>query len=391
MKVREFLIAEPWLAQFHARLIKLNEKARAYDVPEFSFTELGRERMRVTRNGEPMWVEAVRVQLAGEPIAKGPWALVAALDERAGSRRLQLYREVPVAASYLQDPMRCEHCQTTRARRRTFIVMHTVDGFTEQVGRQCLADYTGISLEKAGAALRLSHELERLSEQAKQSLAVPRYMTQAPHALEALLPLACALVREYGWVRAEDSSALSTRDRLAMALRAPGTVVPKDCDALEAHAVLQAAREHFAGLPEVEKAFEARVSSIVQTGEVLPFELGIAAWLAHRFGTHRPSAPVSQHVGKVGERLALRAQVVRVSSLYVDGYGAAHEAVNLQDEAGNHLVWKTASRPREMQPDTWLSLRATVKAHSNWRGQAQTELGRVSVCEPVAQPAVLAG
>jgi hypothetical protein len=388
MNVREFLVAEPWLARLHARLVKLNDKARAYGVAEFALTELGERFVRIEHAGTPMRVRAVLVRLSGEPIAKGPWALVAALDERAGSRRLTMYRQAPVAASYLADPMHCEHCKVQRARRRTFIVMHTEDGFTEQVGRQCLADYTGISLARASAGLRLMRALDSLSAQAAETLAEPRYGTTEPYGLDHVLALACAVVRQHGWARAQASETLSSRDRLALALRSAATAPASAVDVEEARAVRVAANAHYAANPEVEREFDARVRSILHTGEVLPRELGLVAWLAHRFRSVCTTEPVSQHVGTLGQRLTVRVRVERVSSLYTDSYGARHEAVHLRDEAGNRLMWKTARRPFAMSADSWLTVRGTVQAHSVWRDQAQTELARVTVrpSEPSTEP-----
>lgn len=86
---------------------------------------------------------------ASEPLRMSGWRLssvitIDAQDE--DGRWVPTIANVPgepVDRDYdLSDPMRCDHCNTSRYRRDTFVVSHD-DGRKMQVGRQCLRDFLG--------------------------------------------------------------------------------------------------------------------------------------------------------------------------------------------------------------------------------------------------------
>lgn len=87
-------------------------------------------------------------------------------------------------------------------------------------------------------------------------------------------------------------------------------------------------------------------------------------------------AALREHVGTVGEALEIEATLVHVFDT-TSRYGALfiHRFI---DAAGNTLVWMTNKRmPTALR--TRVALRASVKEHSSYRGEAQTLLTGVKV------------
>lgn len=383
---REIWVAQPCLAQLYAQLDKINAKARKYELPELTATELNQKVVRRTIDGNPVQVTAILVRIEGATVRAGPWSLIASMNEQAGTRRVRLFRQAPVLTDYLSEPMRCEHCNTNRARKRTFIVLHDVDGFSRQVGHTCLHDYTGITLGQVAAGTHIQAYLNALEEKAEQWLDSPQYFERLPHRLQDVLTLACAAIRSNGWHRAKDVDGVSTASDVRCALARPELLEVLDADREEAQRALAQAQAHYGPRVEFENDFEARVHALLRTQQVLDREIGVAAWLAYRFGGAYVEPTVSEHVGRPGMRIETNVRVSRIADLGVTKYGPL-EIITLTDEAGNQLVWKTGRRPREMREGTVLAIKGTVKKHTEYRGVAQTEVNRVTV-QPSEQPLV---
>lgn len=57
-------------------------------------------------------------------------------------------------------------------------------------------------------------------------------------------------------------------------------------------------------------------------------------------------------------------------------YGDKH-IHTLVDASGNSLVWKTSTQ--RLEPGRRVTCKATIKAHSEFRGQLQTEVTRLKI------------
>lgn len=77
----------------------------------------------------------------------GDYTLVAQLEHTdKGNIINQINQEFVVPKSYRDVPCRCEHCQTTRNRKNTYLLVDA-NGNYKQVGKNCLNEYTGIDAE----------------------------------------------------------------------------------------------------------------------------------------------------------------------------------------------------------------------------------------------------
>ena len=74
----------------------------------------------------------------------GDYEVVAELEHTGSSNIIrQINTNIEVPKSYRNVPCRCEHCNTTRKRNNTFLLLDKNNNF-KQVGKNCLNDYTGI-------------------------------------------------------------------------------------------------------------------------------------------------------------------------------------------------------------------------------------------------------
>lgn len=94
---------------------------------------------------------------------------------------------------------------------------------------------------------------------------------------------------------------------------------------------------------------------------------------------------ISEHVGEVGKRQTFKVTVDRVASFERPAFGSlSYETcwiITMRDEAGRAIVSKTANFRAEK--GEVLTIKATVKAHDEYKGEKQTVVQRIKVLEAV--------
>ena len=95
------------------------------------------------------------------------------------------------------------------------------------------------------------------------------------------------------------------------------------------------------------------------------------------------AGPPSFHLGHIGERLLVEATVSHISQM-PSAWGLTY-IVNMVTPQGARLTWFTSRSPLSVGQTA--TLRATVKDHREFRGQAQTVVTRCTVVAGEAQPA----
>lgn len=91
---------------------------------------------------------------------------------------------------------------------------------------------------------------------------------------------------------------------------------------------------------------------------------------------------ISQFVGTVGEKIEIRAEYV--ASPYFTrqcfaGYGTEKCFIHtFKDEAGNKIVWKTASG-LNLEAGAMVTIKGTVKEHSEYKDEKQTNVIRCKI------------
>ena len=95
--------------------------------------------------------------------------------------------------------------------------------------------------------------------------------------------------------------------------------------------------------------------------------------------------PVSEYVGKVGERLEFEADLVGEFTFETPGYMSWETELmhiyKFKTAEGNIVVWKTTSYIKEYFEDDvkHFTFKGTVKEHSEYKGEKQTVLNRVKI------------
>lgn len=132
--------------------------------------------------------------------------------------------------------------------------------------------------------------------------------------------------------------------------------------------------------------YRTRLARLVKSGRMRERDLAlvasaVGAWLSDRQREEIETelaldARRSRHRGQIGERLTFIAEVVAVIRLADRYYGNAVQhphLVKLRDTSGNVYLWQATT---ERIPDrhATVEIAGTVKAHTEYRGIAQTKL-----------------
>jgi len=137
----KYIVYEANLKTLTEKLTRLNAKLARIGVPEVSCKITGH-----TDEPHPSIAGAtaryISLEVEGVTPEFNGWTFVATLVH---TQEGNIIRSVPgfeVAPEYRDKANWCDHCQTNRVRRDTYVVKHT-DGRVMQVGSSCLAEFIG--------------------------------------------------------------------------------------------------------------------------------------------------------------------------------------------------------------------------------------------------------
>lgn len=371
-------------------LVKLSKKAIKYNVPlSWQWGAVSEERVQVLvptpcqSVGGGMatmlypvhkyYVQAQELLVDMQPIHEHGWSILAHIEKLDGSDQ----RLVTLVTAEETDPlwrvwdMRCDHCQTHRARKAVYICQHD-DGRVVSVGSTCLKEYTGIdpasvfSWALVKDVIGNDDDGEGCNWRGGFS---PRYD------VKEVLAYAIQEVEAYGYVKSGEPH--STRDRVHQDFLYEEEVKPGNLARAEAIVSWVKSQDDFSD-------YMANCKAICQCQSVESKRFGYLCYLpvAYEKAMERERQKMkklsaescSQYLGEIGKRLDVVVKEINIVTSWESVYGTTF-IYKIVDNVGNILTWKTSV----MVPDEVKSLKGTVKAHSEYRGIKQTELTRCKV------------
>lgn len=363
-------------------------------------------------------------------IKQDGWTVLAHIEHGDNGNIVTSIGGAEIDNAWYTSPARCDHCNTNRKRAITFMVKRD-DGTVRQVGRSCLREYTGID----PATALMWAEVRDLFPQdffVRES-EFNEMRSMSVYDVELILAYAVDAIKANGYCKASDRD--STRDQVCKLLREyaipseeskakakqiiawlieDGTKaieVEKKVDELYDKAMFGA--DGFPADEEAAKEFyrvrdvadrnkfgnlERDCYALVKSGWAKQKHIGRLVYMPvaydkamerkareeARAAGKAAEAERSSYVGKVGERITFEiASAVCVSSWDTD-YGRTY-LQKFTDKNGNVFIWKSSNF---VIPDyevgviysgkveKLVSLKGTVKEHSEYDGLKQTVLTR---------------
>lgn len=142
----EYAIYEGNMERLEKKLTRIFNKCKAYGC-DFHYQQTGEVFKELKdENGKTYNARFVLVEAEGTAVIND-WEFIAEVDHtEKGNIITGVGVEVP-ERYYISKPV-CEHCNSNRYRKNTYIVRNKTTGEFKQVGKSCLKDFThGMSAE----------------------------------------------------------------------------------------------------------------------------------------------------------------------------------------------------------------------------------------------------
>jgi hypothetical protein len=406
------------MAGLREKLEKMNRKAARLGLAPIVLTELGTEtveRHDYARDPESILGLTIRqtyvtVEVTGTAPVIAGWHLIAVLDHTNGVTGSDgvvypLIMAVPGEScppAYRTAPPVCDHCGATRRRLKTYLLGHE-NGDRKLVGSNCLTSFLGgVSPQALTAWATMIAEVREVGEDA-EGYGGGRAGEEAL-GLAGFVVAVAQQAHEYGFLsasKAQDNpygpqpTGAATWDRLTDPKQAEPIVADARAIA-RGTAAYEWARGEFV-LGQAEGDYAHTMAQIVAADEVIVKTKGYAASIYSGYeramerevtATVAAARPPSTHVGTVGTRGVFGPLTVTGVRELESQWGSS-TLYSFVDEAGNILKWFCSSEPARTLADgttTYglsegdvVSVKATVKEHQTYNGQAQTMVNRAVI------------
>lgn len=409
-EAQTYTIPEYRFADFTKKLEKLNRKAVKFGCEKLGFSIISKTKIAFVEpeSKRTVSIPAFEITVSGAAPKVGGWTFGAKIETLSDSKTF-LVHSVPGVTTKIHDRFRslgpgvCEHCNRIRARRDTFVVINEETGEQKQVGRQCLADFTGFNTpERAALAYSRIDLFDEFTE--KDDIGLRSNFFGDHQDTHWILALTSAYISKYGWV---PRSALSvevgndrpTSGRVGAHFWRAGRSAEERREIREfeelaheakhqerATAIVDWIKNELAN--NIRSDYDQNLVALTSLDLTTTKHLGlvcsaVAAYqkaqnLKVEYAKKKEVDKNSKHIGKVGERVVLDVNVTFMKLM--SGHYGAVTLVKFRDIEGNVLSW-FASGDKEFNVGESLKIKATVKKHSEFNEIKETALSRVSVLQ----------
>jgi len=397
MKTKTYKIPQINYAHFVDQIERLNRKARKIGCPEIKVREL--ESYTVTSKEGTKARRYFEVEVSGETPQYNGWTFIASLQHLPADndKERMLIRSIPgenIPEEYHNRGRVCDHCNQKRYRKDTYIVRHT-DGTHKQVGSTCIKDFLGHNnphLLATWAETILSADDIATSCEDPDLFGGSRGNSWNLFTLDKYLETVAAIIRVQGWVsrgKAYDYGMYATAD-LAYDIAYRGWNKPNRAVEVEK----KIGQPTVEDIETTQKAIEwaknfsqkelindylFNINTIAESGLVNASMIGYAASIVSSYlrtlvqTKTKKNFTESKYISTVGEKDTFTLELLK--TVPIDGYRYSSVLHIFKDNKGNRLVWFSSSKT--LEEDKTYNVKATVKAHSEYKGIKQTVLTRI--------------
>lgn len=392
-----YAIYEGNLDRLEKKLVTIQNKCSKYGC-EFTYKQTGEEfRTITTEEGEKVTARFILVEAEGVAKVNG-WEFVAVIEHNNPTNIIRSFRtEYNVPERYYTSEPICEHCNSKRKRKDTYLIRNTETGEFKQVGKSCLKDFTN-GLDADAVARYISWFDELIKGEAPSGGSYSRY-----YPIEEVMQLAVEAVNLYGYqksISVYDAGYIgqqSTKevvvdvwggDRWAKKHYEKGFNVNREGNKEKAAAILSfvAGLENKFGYISSLKTLCSKeycqgrdLGIVVSAVACYNREMEYQARKAQREAQQakEQSALKNEWFGTIGERVEVMQPECKLLTSWETDFGTTYLYKFITDN-GLVFTWKTG---KSIGTGKKLKVVGTIKAHTEFRGLKQTELTRCKIVE----------
>jgi hypothetical protein len=399
----EYLIYEGNMERLQKKLTRIENKCKKYGNTEFKFEVKGEEYKECKVDGECFNNKYYLVDVEG--VAKvNDWVFVATIQHKGNGNIIRQFKtDIEIPEKYRYTDSVCEHCNTRRIRKDTYLIYNEVTQEFKQVGKSCLNDFTnGLSAENVAQYISWFDEV--IEGQEVMPLNSKKY-----YSVEDVILHAIETIKHYGFI--SKAMAMESNDRFIKTTteRVIEFMFPSLCmnrkDILKEMETIG----YNAETEENKAEFNKMLEWLNKTDNNSQYIYNLKTTVADGYCEHRdfgllaslPSAyfkafereqdrllreqkraerqqinASKQHIGAVGERLDIDVSAVDCITSFPTDYGMMR-IYRFETVDGDILIWKTSGFIEDT--DKVKKIKATIKAHNEYKEEKQTEISRVKI------------
>ena len=397
-----YFIPESAIDSLETKLATIRRKCAKYGC-EFSYSRIGETFKKVEIPDEAgmrteVTIKAIEVEVSGTAIAESGWELAGKIEHLETGNLIHSFGDTTIPDWYRSASPRCEHCNSDRHRKETYVLYHAKNNAWKQVGSSCLKDFTGyVSAEMAAAVASVYALLDQISEDRIHIASSPKYFDT-----ESVICYAIECVKHWGYHKSEegnDATRERVRDLMHRHMKLPASIDAVTFDAMSTANLrtFEDLRSRLLAL-NAEDDYTNNLQVLLRAEEIPENRLGILVSavpyynnLIAREAEQRKLAQVSnsEFVGNVGDKLTIDIATVKLVNIY-DGYYGSTWRYQIVDAHGNVFMWDASSpmwdrvcvedSPKgDVIEGLPLQIKGTIKKHDEFRNIKQTWLTRCRV------------
>lgn len=337
-------------------------------------------------------VEINRIELDYPIIRLGDWQVIARIEALNDKENLIFAvtrdpQDNTTAEEHRHSGVSCQHCNTKRSRKESYLLRNAADAHYKEVARTCLKDFTGIDPSAVLFMAQLQELLNLSAEFDPESGAGMGRPTSI--STEGYLARVAFCIEKSGWVsstRAREQGLTATfEDAMAVDrwLEDDQELAKKFFSSYERHKTTARQAIDWYAKKTPRDSFDYNVKALLGK-EFLSLDrkhlaftaAGVNGYLRHlSYQVNKSSQTLSKHFGKAGDK-----QTVQLTVEDVINFGTMHRII-FRDAAGNRITWMTSSQPQELIENNAIgrafNARFTIKTHEEFRGENTTVVTRL--------------
>lgn len=394
---RTYTIPQDRREEIEKLVSKYQKKAAKYNIPlTVQYGEPHAETIPVYKPDpithvvykvDTMKVEVFDLTINGEDIHKDGYTVAAKIEHLDGGNVV-----TPISGNAKPEWSHrdgyCEHCNSKRYRRVTFIVRHD-DGSEKQVGRSCLKEYCGIDPHGIGYRNELVEIL--LDDDIRHYDFNARPVSSVYDTIKALA-MAIRVNKKQGYIRSSEPGSNKSTIMEIIGKSSPTEAEMKEAEQMAS--VISEMNEDDAwqfSLNNVQNLLKSTYCKASHFGYIAYAPVAFEKYRkelerrAEREAERTAQAGTSAHIGKIGERMTFKIAEMKLVTSWESQWGWTW-LYKFIDTDGNVLIW-FASKPMERVNANGVyedvtevkSIKATVKDHTERDGVKQTVITRCKV------------
>ena len=401
----EYLIYEGNMERLQKKIKRIENKCKKYGNTEFKFEIKGEQYKEHKVDGECFNNKYYIVEVEG--IAKvNDWVFVATIQHKDNGNIIRQFKtDIEIPEIYRSTDSICEHCNIRRLRKDTYLIFNEITKEFKQVGKSCLNDFTnGLSAENIAQYISWFDEV--IEGQEVGGLNSRKY-----YSVKEIILNAIETIKHYGFI--SKAMAMESNDRFIQTTTERVMEFMFPSHYMNRKEILQEMEKiNYNAESEENKAeLNKMLKWLYETDNSSQYIYNLKTTVADGYCEFRdfgllvslPSAYFKafereqdrllreqkraekqqlnknkQHIGIVGERLDIDISSVECVTSFPTDYGLMM-IYRFETVSGCVLIWKTSKYIEHI--DKVKKIKATIKAHNEYKEEKQTEISRVKIID----------